>query len=204
MIPTKADIETQKKYFEEVSFSNIMRKRIYNVLIISSVYDAFIIEEDGRIEEQIFYEYMSLNLRFPPRFINTTSEKNAFKVLKEEDIDLVVTMLSVEETDTFQLADNIKSKYPDIPIVVLTPFSREVSLKIEKLNLGSIDYIFSWLGNADILLAIIKLIEDKMNVEHDVRKLEFKPFYLLKTTSGFIQVTYPNIYKIIFKQSKYS
>ena len=111
MIPTKIDIYTQKKYFEEVSFSNIMRKRIYNVLIISSVYDAFIIEEDGRIEEQIFYEYMSLNLRFPPRFINVTSEKMAFKVLKEEDIDLVVTMLSAKETDTFQLADDIKSKY---------------------------------------------------------------------------------------------
>ncbi len=202
MIPTKTDIYTQKKYFEEVSFSNIMRKRIYNVLIISSVYDAFILEEDGRIEEQIFYEYMSLNLRYPPRFINTTSEKKAFKVLKEEDIDLVVTMLSVEETDTFQLADNIKSVYPDIPIVVLTPFSREISLKIETLDLGSIDYIFSWLGNADILLAIIKLIEDKMNVAHDVEEVGVQTILLVEDNIRFYSSYLPNIYKIIFKQSK--
>ena len=202
MIPTKIDIYTQKKYFEEVSFSNIMRKRIYNVLIISSVYDAFILEEDGRIEEQIFYEYMSLNLRYPPRFINTTSEKKAFKVLKDEDIDLVVTMLSVEEQDTFQLADNIKSKYPNIPIVVLTPFSREISLKIEKLDLGSIDYIFSWLGNADILLAIIKLIEDKMNVEHDVEEVGVQTIILVEDNIRFYSSYLPNIYKIIFKQSK--
>lgn len=202
MIPTKTDIYTQKKYFEEVSFSNIMRKRIYNVLIISSVYDAFILEEDGRIEEQIFYEYMSLNLRYPPRFINTTSEKKAFKVLKEEDIDLVVTMLSAEETDTFQLADNIKSVYPDIPIVVLTPFSREVSMKIEILDLGSIDYIFCWLGNADILLAIIKLIEDKMNVAHDVEEVGVQTIILVEDNIRFYSSYLPNIYKIIFKQSK--
>lgn len=202
MIPTKADIYTQKKYFEEVSFANIMRKRIYNVLIISSVYDAFILEEDGRIEEQIFYEYMSLNLRYPPRFINTTSEKEAFKVLREEDIDLIITMLSVEETETFRLADHIKSSYPDIPIVVLTPFSREVSLKIETLELGSIDYIFSWLGNADILLAIIKLIEDKMNVAHDVEEVGVQVILLVEDNIRFYSSYLPNIYKIIFKQSK--
>ena len=103
MIPSKIDVYTQKKYFEDISFTSLMRKRIYNVLLISSVYDAFILEEDGRIEEQIFYEYMSLNLRYPPRFFNATSEKSAFNVLKEEDIDLIVTMLSAEEKDTFQL-----------------------------------------------------------------------------------------------------
>ena len=171
MIPTKLDIYTQKKYFEEQSFASLMLKRIYNVLIISSVYDAFILEEDGRIEEQIFYEYMSLNLRYPPRFFNATSEYDALKILKAESIDLIISMLSDKEKDTFQLADEIKTKYPDIPIVVLTPFSREVSLKIEKYDLGSIDYVFSLLGNADILLAIIKLIEDKMNVKHDVNEV---------------------------------
>jgi len=153
MIPSKLDIYTQKKYFEEQSFTTLMLKRIYNVLIISSVYDAFILEEDGRIEEQIFYEYMSLNLRYPPRFFNVTSEKKAIEILDTESIDLIITMLSAEEKDTFQLADEIKAKYPDKPIVVLTPFLREVSLKVENREVGSVDYVFSWLGNADILLA---------------------------------------------------
>ena len=202
MIPTKTDVYTQKKYFEDVSFSTLMRKRIYNVLLVSSVYDAFMLEEDGRIEEQIFYEYMTLNLRYPPRFFNTTSEKGAFRVLEEEDIDLVVSMLSAEEKDTFQLADSIKSKYPDIPIVVLTPFSRDVSIKLEKLELGSIDYIFSWLGNADIILAIIKLIEDEMNAEHDIGEVGVQAIILVEDSQRFYSSYLPNIYKIIFKQSK--
>jgi hypothetical protein len=202
MIPSKLDIYTQKKYFEEQSFANLMLKRIYNVLIISSIYDAFILEEDGRIEEQIFYEYMSLNLRYPPRFFNATSEKEALDILKAENIDLVISMLSAKEKDTFQMADDIKAKYPIIPIVVLTPFSREVSLKFESRKMESIDYVFSWLGNADILLAIIKLIEDKMNVEHDVNEVGVQTIILVEDNVRFYSSFLPLIYKIIFKQSK--
>jgi len=202
MIPTKADLYTQKKYFEDVSFSTLMLKRINNILIVSSVYDAFILEEDGRIEEQIFYEYMSLNLRYPPRFIKATSEKEALDILSKEDINLVITMLSAGEKDTFQLADEIKSQYPSVPIVVLTPFSREVSLKLEKLDKSSIDYVFSWLGNADIILAIIKLIEDHMNAEHDVNEVGVQTIILVEDNIRFYSSYLPNIYKIIFKQSK--
>jgi len=202
MIPSKEDIYTQKKYFEEQSFTSLMLKRIYNVLIISSVYDAFILEEDGRIEEQIFYEYMSLNLRYPPRIFNAVTEKEALRILDEENIDLIITMLSAEEKDTFQLADEIKSKYPEKPIVVLTPFLREVSLKVEKREVGSVDYVFSWLGHADILLAIIKLIEDKMNVEHDVNEVGVQTIILVEDNMRFYSSFLPLIYKIIFKQSK--
>ena len=133
MIPSKIDIYTQKKYLEDVSFSTLMRKRIYNVLLVSSVYDAFMLEEDGRIDEQIFYEYMSLNLRFPPRFLNATSKEEAFNVLEEESIDLVITMLSGEEKNTFQLADEIKSKYPEV-----YPVEQWMDPKVmEKVNLWS-------------------------------------------------------------------
>lgn len=202
MIPSKADVYAQKNYFNEVSFSLLMRKRIYHILLISSVYDAFTLEEDGRIDEQIFYEYMSLNLRFPPRFIQVTTHEDAFRVLEEETIDLVICMLDAEENETFILADQIKKKDEKIPIVVLTPFSREVGIKIENHELGSIDYIFSWLGNADILLAIIKLIEDKMNVEHDVHEVGVQTIILVEDNIRFYSSYLPIIYKIIFKQSK--
>ena len=201
MIPSKKDIFAQKQYFSETPFSQLMRKRIYHILLISSVYDAFTLEEDGRIDEQIFYEYMSLNLRFPPRFLNATSKDEAFNLLEEEDVDLVITMLSGEEKNTFHLTDEIKSKYPDIPIVLLTPFSREVSLKIEQHTIESIDYVFSWLGNADILLAIIKLIEDEMNAEHDVEEVGVQTIILVEDNIRFYSSYLPNIYKIIFKQS---
>ncbi|HEY9114824.1 MAG TPA: PEP/pyruvate-binding domain-containing protein [Bacteroidales bacterium] len=202
MIPNKTDVFAQKNYFDDVSFSKLMRRRIHNILLISSVYDAFMLDEDGRIDEQIFYEYMTLNLRFPPRFLNATNEKEAFAILKEENIDLVITMLSGDEKNTFQLADDIKQKYPDVPIVVLTPFSREVNLKLEQNKLGSVDHVFSWLGNADILLAIIKVIEDEMNVEHDVQEVGVQTIILVEDNIRFYSSYLPNIYKIIFKQSK--
>ncbi len=194
-------LRAPKYYFSDTSFSILMRKRIYHVLLVSSAYDAFILEDDGRIDEQIFNEYVSLNLRYPPQFILAESEEEALEKLEEENIDLVITMLSAEETDTFDLAEQIKDKYPDKPIVVLTPFSRKVTLKVDQDDLSAIDYIFSWLGNADILLAIIKLIEDKMNVEHDVEEVGVQTILLVEDSIRFYSSYLPNIYKIIFKQS---
>ena len=192
---------SRKYYFTDTSFHNLMKKRIYHVLLISSAYDAFILEDDGRIDEQIFNEYVSLNLRYPPQFILANSEEDALVKLQEEHIDLIITMLSAEESDTFELAEHIKLEYPEIPIVVLTHFSREVTLKVDQEDLSAIDYIFSWLGNADILLAIIKLIEDKMNVEHDVEEVGVQTILLVEDSIRFYSSYLPNIYKIIFKQS---
>lgn len=170
-------------------------------MLVSSAYDAFILEDDGRIDEQIFNEYVSLNLRYPPQFILANSKKEAIEKITEESIDLVITMLSAEETDTFDLAEAIKNEFPDIPIVVLTPFSRKVNLKVSQDDLGAIDYVFSWLGNADILLAIIKQIEDQMNVEHDVKEVGVQTILLVEDSIRFYSSYLPNIYKIIFKQS---
>ncbi len=191
-----------KYYFSDTSFNKLMRRRIYHVLLISSSYDAFVLEDDGRIDEQIFNEYVSLSLRYPPQFILASSEKKAFDLLKEENIDLVITMLSSEEMDTFSLAEKIKQQYPAIPIVVLTPFSREVTLRMSEHSKGIIDHIFCWLGNADLLLAIIKLIEDKMNVDHDVKEVGVQTIILVEDSIRFYSSYLPNIYKIIFKQSK--
>ncbi len=171
-------------------------------MLISSSYDAFVLEDDGRIDEQIFIEYVSLSLRYPPQFILASSEKKAFDILEDEKIDLVVVMLSSEEMDTFTLAEKIKGKYPTIPIVVLTPFSREVTIKLNDSSKSVIDYVFSWLGNADLLLAIIKLIEDKMNVDHDIREVGVQAILLVEDSIRFYSSYLPNIYKIIFKHSK--
>lgn len=202
MTDSSANVNARKFYFNDRSFNQLMKKRIYHVLLIASAYDTFILEDDGRIDEQIFNEYVSLNLRYPPQFIQAASQEKALEILEDENIDLIITMLSAEERDTFTLASNIKAKYADIPIVVLTPFSREVSIKIDQEDLSNIDYIFSWLGNADILLAIIKLIEDKMNVEYDVEHVGVQTIILVEDSIRFYSSYLPNIYKIIFKQSK--
>src|SRR6056297_1890098 len=188
--------------FNDTSFSLLMQNRIHKVLLIASSYDSFMLEEDGRIDEQIFNEYVSLNLRYPPIFVMANSAEEAFEKLRNDKIDLVITMLTIGTYDTFSLANDIKKDYPNIPIVVLTPFSREVSMRIQHEDLTAIDYVFCWLGNADLLLAIIKLIEDKMNVEHDVEVVGVQTILLVENSIRYISSYLPNIYKIIFKQSK--
>ncbi len=191
-----------KYYFAETAFDLLMKRRILNVLLICSKYDTFMLEEDGRIEEQIFNEYVNLNLRYPPKFIHVTSAEEAFVQLKEQPIDLIITMLKVEGMDPFNLAKQIKGMYAQKPIVVLTPFSREVSLKLSREDLSAIDYVFSWLGNAQIMLAIIKLIEDTMNADHDVHKVGVQTILLVEDSVRFYSSYLPNIYRIIFSQSK--
>lgn len=195
-------IKSGSTHFIETSFNNLMKKRIYHVLLLSSAYDAFILEDDGRIDEQIFNEYVSLNLRYPPQFILVTDEDEAFKIMDEQNIDLVITMLSAEKESTFDFAANLKEEYPDIPIVALTPFSREVSLRFDKEKALVFDYVFSWLGNADLLLAIIKLIEDKMNADYDINEIGVQAIILVEDSVRFYSSYLPNIYKIIFTQSK--
>ncbi|MBC8486435.1 MAG: phosphoenolpyruvate synthase [Bacteroidetes bacterium] len=194
--------KTKKYNYSETSFNELMKKRIYQVLLISSKYDAFILEEDGRIDEQIFDEYVSLNLRYPPRFIQVSTTEQTFITLEEENIDLVIVMMSDGDIDTFELTNIIKDKYPNKPIVVLTPFLRKVTLKLDEENLNAIDYVFCWLGNADILLAIVKLIEDRMNAEHDILDIGVQAILIVEDSVRFYSSFLPHIYKIIFKQSK--
>ncbi len=202
MLKQKKIIDPNNFYFYEAPFHNLMKKRIDKVLLICSSYDAFILEEDGRINEQIFNEYVSLNLRYPPQFVQVPSSWDAFAALEKDTIDLVITMLSAVDMDSFVLAKQIKAKYPEKPIVILTPFSREVSLRMAKHDLSAIDYVFCWLGNADILLAIIKLIEDKINVEEDVISAGVHSILLVEDSVRFYSSYLPNIYKIILKQSQ--
>jgi len=196
------DLSKGKYYFAETAFDLLMKKQIQNVLLICSKYDAFMLEEDGRIDEQIFNVYVSLNLRHPPMFHNVSSAEDAFILLKKKPIDLVISMLNVEGMDTFTLAKAIKDLYPQKPIVVLTPFSREVSLKLSKVDLWAVDYVFAWLGNAHIMLAIIKLIEDSINAEYDVNEIGVQVILLVEDSVRFYSSYLPNLYEVIYKQGK--
>lgn len=188
--------------FTDTMFSNLMRNRIYHVLLIASTYDAFMLEDDGRIDEQIFMEYVSLNLRYPPQFILVNSEEEALQVLENENIDLIINMLSIESSESFEFAHLIKVEHPEKPIVALTPFSRDVSLRFEKEGTAPYDYVFAWLGNTDLLVAIIKLIEDKMNAEYDINEVGVQAIILVEDSVRFYSSYLPQIYKIILSQSR--
>jgi CheY-like chemotaxis protein len=197
-------IESKKYTFIDTSFEMLMQKRIYKVLLICNAYDAFMLEEDGRIDERLFNEYTQHSLRYPPLIIQSHSEKEAYRTLEEENIDLIITMLNIGGSDAFHIARTIKQKYPLKPIVILTPFSREVSLRLQKEDLSAIDYVFCWLGNADLLLAIIKLIEDKMNLKHDVEESGVQAILLVEDSIRYYSSYLPYLYKILFQQSKRS
>ncbi len=194
-------LDLQKYDFTDTSFDLLMQKRIHRVLVICSNYDNYMLEEDGRIDEQIFNEYVSLNLRYPPSFVQTDNAEDAFRILEEGNIDLVISMLSLRGTDVFALAKMIKAKYEKIPIVVLTYFSREVSLRLEGEDLSAIDYVFCWLGDASLILAIIKLIEDKMNADHDIENIGVQAIILVENSIRYISSYLPNIYRIVLIQS---
>jgi len=194
-------LDLQKYDFTDTSFNLLMQKRIHRVLVICSNYDNYMLEEDGRIDEQIFNEYASLNLRYHPTFVQTDNAADAFKILENGNIDLVISMLSLKGTDVFGLAKKIKAKYVHIPIVVLTYFSREVSLRLEGEDLSAIDYVFCWLGDASLILAIIKLIEDKMNADYDIENIGVQAIILVENSIRYISSYLPNIYRIILLQS---
>ncbi|RHJ91168.1 PEP/pyruvate-binding domain-containing protein [Parabacteroides bouchesdurhonensis] len=188
--------------FRDTSFANLMNKRIYNVLLIATKYDAFMLEDDGRVDEQIFNEYTSLSLRYPPRFTQVTTEAEALAELKDRNFELIICMPNMDNRDIFAAAKEIKIHYPNIPIVVLTPFSKEVSKRMAQEDLSAIDYVFSWLGNSELLLAIIKLIEDKMNAPDDTASVGVQIIMLVEDSVRFYSSALPHLYKFVLEQSQ--
>jgi len=188
-------------YLQDTAFQKLMQRRIFNVLLIASPYDAFMLEEDGRVEEQLFFEYVSLNLSSPPRVSRVTNTAEALEQLANKHYDIVFTMPGVDISEAFDGAKEIKAFHPDTPIVVLTPFSREVSRRLAAEDMSSIDYVFSWLGNVDLLLAIIKLLEDKMNAENDILDVGVQMILVVEDSIRFYSSVLPTIYKFLLKQS---
>ena len=189
-------------YFKDTQFANLMTHRIFNVLLIANPYDAFMLEDDGRIDEKIFNEYTSLSLRYPPRFTQVTSSSEALSQLEAVQYELIICMPSTGETDIFDIGRLIKAKFPHIPIVVLTPFSHGITARIANEDLNAFDYVFCWLGNTDLLLSIIKLVEDKMNLEHDVLQVGVQVILLVEDGIRFYSSILPNLYKFVLKQSQ--
>lgn len=188
-------------YLKDTAFQNLMQKRIFNVLLIATPYDAFMLEEDGRVDEQIYFEYVHLNLSSPPRFTKVANYAEAYKELAEKTFDLIIAMPGVDISETFREAVEIDRLYPDIPLVVLTPFSKEVRRRIANEDLRGVDYVFSWLGNVDLILAIIKLIEDRMNADTDIDEVGIQAILLIEDSIRFYSSILPHLFKFLLKQS---
>lgn len=194
--------EWTKFILKDVTFLNIMTRHIYNVLIVANPYDAFMLEDDGRVEEKIYDEYMALGLRYPPTFIQVSTTEEAERVLATTAIDLVICMPGNADNDAFTVARAIKTKFPEIHCIVLTPFSHGITRRMENEDLSIFDYVFCWLGNTNLILSIIKLIEDKMNIAHDVKEAGVQMILLVEDSVRFYSSILPNLYNYILQQSR--
>lgn len=192
----------RRLYIKDIAFQELMEKRISNVLLVASPYDAFMLEEDGRVEEQVFMEYEVLGLSAAPRFTTVATVEEANKALTQKDFDLIIAMPGAEIHQTFSWAREVDLLYPEMPFVVLTPFSREVSRRIRNEDLSCVDYVFSWLGNVDLIVAIIKLIEDRMNAFKDIEQVGVQCIMLVEDSIRFYSAVLPHLFKFILTQSR--
>ena len=190
------------KELKTTDYASLLKFRIRKILMICSNYDAFILEEDGQIETQIYREYIDLNLSNPPRFVWSKTSAEAEGIIgHNDDIDMVICMYNAGDKDVFSFAGKLKEKRPDIPFVLLTHFSKEIYKNISMHDTSSVDYVFSWHGNTELIVAIIKLFEDLANADDDILKVGVQAILLVEDSVRYYSTYLPELYKLVLKQS---
>ena len=190
------------KELKGTDYESLIKFRIRKILMICSSYDAFILEEDGQIESQIYREYIELNLSNPPQFVWVQTSEQAREVLNTVvGIDMVICMYNVSDKDIFSLARELKQEGRSLPFVLLTHFSKEVYRRLAMMDTAAIDYMFCWHGNADLILAIIKLFEDLKNADNDILNVGVQAILLVEDSVRYYSTYLPEIYKMVIKQS---
>ena len=181
---------------------SFMQHRIHKILLVCCTYDGYILEEDGHIESQINREYMELNLSNPPSLTRVESTSDALALLSvRDDFDFVLTMYNVGEPNVFDFAREVKKLHADLPVVLLTSFSKEIYRQIDEQQCDAIDNIFCWHGNTDLLISIIKLMEDKLNAESDILEGGVQAILLVEDSIRFYSTYLPELYRIILVQN---
>ncbi len=195
-------VRSSLTYSNRTDYRQLMQRRIRKIMLICSSYDAYILEEDGQLEAQINQEYYDLNLSNPPSITRVATANEAIKILKEEnDYDLVIAMYNVGELSVFDFAKKVKKIDPELPVVLLTSFSKDIFRRIDHEDRSAIDYIFFWYGNAELMMAIIKLLEDNMNAENDILNEGVQAILLVEDSIKFYSTYLPTIYKLVLNQS---
>lgn len=188
--------------FRNTHFSSLIKFRIKRILMICSNYDAFIMEEDGKIESQVYKEYVGLNMSNPPTFVWVESAAAARQTLDNEpDIDMIICMYNEIDRDIFPLAADLKAEGKQIPFVLLMHYSKQIRKKVMSQTDSGVDFVFSWHGNADLILAIIKLFEDKRNADYDILETGVQAIMLVEDSIRYYSTYLPELYKLILKQS---
>lgn len=185
----------------QISFRDLMQYRIHEILIVSSLYDAFILEEDGRLTELIFTEYQDMNLSNAPRMTRVSTAKHAFQKLNRENYDLVITMSRLPDMHPFEFGKLVKEQHPELPIILLASHQREYNYLISQNqnSVDGLDKIFFWSGDSSLFTAIIKFIEDRKNADRDILNGGTRVIIVVEDSPQFYSVFLPMIYRETIK-----
>lgn len=184
----------------ESNFTSLMEKRVRRILLVCNNYDSFALEEDGRIDVQIAQEYAELNLSNPPAITRAETTQEALELLGEP-FDLILLVYSAGGSEVWNFAAQAKQHLPQCPIVILSSFSKEVYQRVEKQDKSNVDYLFNWNNSTDLIIAIIKLIEDRMNAEHDILQEGVRAILLVEDSIRYYSTYLPLLYKLVLQQN---
>ena len=178
------------------------------ILLVCNNYDSFALEEDGRIDVQIAQEYLELNLSNPPAIVRAETTSEALLKVQSDNgqgtkdgFDLILMVYSAGGNDVWDFARQAKQLQPNCPIVLLSSFSKEFARRLDKQDKSDIDYLFNWNNSTDLIIAIIKLIEDRMNAEHDILQEGVRAILLVEDSVRYYSTYLPLLYKLVLKQN---
>ncbi|MFY9844835.1 MAG: PEP/pyruvate-binding domain-containing protein [Terriglobales bacterium] len=183
-------------------FENLMPFKVHNILLVSSLYDSFILREDGRLNELLIDQSLDLTPEHVPGITHVSSCAEAAELARTQQFNLIVTNLTVGDMNAAQLASEVKQAGLDVPVVVLGYDYREIKNFVERNPITDIDRIFLWQGNARILIAIVKYIEDQRNVLHDTRSMGVPVLLVVEDNIRYYSSFLPVIYTELIKQSR--
>lgn len=183
-------------------YSQLMTRRIRKVLLVCNNYDNYTLEEDGRIENRIAQDYAELNLSNPPEIRRAESTAEALDIVRGgESYDLVITMYNVGEMGVLKFSVEMKALAPDTPIVLLSTFSREIFNRIQDRTVSAIDYFFCWNNSTDLIVTIIKMLEDRMNADKDILENGVRAILLIEDSVRYYSTYLPVLYKLVLQQN---
>ena len=177
-----------------------MEKRVKRILLVCNNYDSFALEEDGRIDVQIAQEYAELNLSNPPAITRAETTMEALTLL-DDSYDLILVVYSAGGNEVWNFAAEAKKQLPECPIVVLSSFSKEIYRRVEQQDKSNVDYLFNWNNSTDLIIAIIKLIEDRLNAEHDILQEGVRAILLVEDSVRYYSTYLPLLYKLVLQQN---
>ena len=201
-MPSEHSDHIDNFYLSFKVFHELMARRVGEILLVSSPYDAFIMEEDGGISERIINEYRGLNLTRPPKLTWVSTAREALDALSREKYDLVITMPRIDDMEAYVLGKEIKSKFPELPVFLLAHNTHKYMENPKYTDRSSFDKLYEWRGNTDLLLALIKGVEDRMNVAYDTQRAGVRVIVIVEDSPFYCSSLLPLMYKEIVTQTQ--